>query len=331
MYTKEQVLDHVNQILDPSCNKTLGETKGVKHLAIDDEKNTVTLIIGLDKLEDDYKRYVTREIAKLIKLDLGFTGVKTDFQLNKLDDSILSREVKYIGIASGKGGVGKSTVTANLAYALKRIGKKVGIIDADIYGSSIPTILDMEITPPKGTNDDKIIPYNHDGIELISTEFFLTPDKPLMWRGPMLGKMLNHFFYDVVWDKEIEYILVDLPPGTGDVALDIQKLIPACKMIIVTTPHPSASHIAVKAGFAAEQLEHELLGVVENMSYLEHNGEQLNIFGEGGGEIVADKLKSQVLATIAIGQPKDHLSIFAMNEQIGVDYIGLANKIIKAY
>jgi len=329
MYTIEQVREKINQLIDPSCEKPFSETNAIKHLAIDEEKGIVTLIIGLDDDKDEYKRYVTRQLAKLIKLDLGFSGVKSDFQLNKKDKSILAREVKYIGIASGKGGVGKSTVTANLAYALKRLGKKVGIIDADIYGCSIPTIFDMEITPPKGTPDEKIIPYTVDGIELISTEFFLTPDKPLMWRGPMLGKMLNHFFYDVVWGEDIEYILVDLPPGTGDVALDIQTLIPQCKMIIVTTPHPSASHIAVKAGFAAEQLKHELLGVVENMSYLDHGGERLTIFGEGGGELVAKKLNTKVLASIPIGQPKDSLSIFGMQEPIGVDYLGLANKIIK--
>lgn len=329
MYTKEQVRDHINQLVDPSCEKTFAETNAIKHLDIDDEKNIVTVIIGLESDKDEYKRHVTRQLAKLIKLDLGFSGVKSEFQLNKKDNSILAREVKYIGVASGKGGVGKSTVTANLAYALKRLGKKVGIIDADIYGSSIPTILSMEITPPKGTTDDKIIPYNVDGIELISTEFFLQPDKPLMWRGPMLGKMLNHFFYDVVWSEDIEYILVDLPPGTGDVALDIQTLIPQCKMIIVTTPHPSASHIAVKAGFAAEQLKHELLGVVENMAYLDHKGDRLTIFGEGGGDIVAEKLSTKVLASIPIGQPKNHLSIFDIKEPIGVDYLGLANKIIK--
>ena len=331
IYTKEQVKEQVNKLVDPSCDKTFGETGGVKHLEVDIIRNTVTIIIGLDKLDEDHKKKVTRELAKLIKLDLGFTGIKTDFQLNKRDTSILAREVKYIGIASGKGGVGKSTVTANLAYALKYLGKKVGIIDADIYGSSIPTIVDMPITPPKGTKDEKIIPYNKDGIELISTEFFLAPDKPLMWRGPMLGKMLNHFFYDVVWNKDIEYILVDLPPGTGDVALDIQKLIPSCKMIIVTTPHKSASHIAVKAGFAAEQLEHELLGVVENMSYLDHKGERLNIFGEGGGQIVADKLKTKILSTIPIGQPENHIGIFTPHEEIGIDYLGLANKILKEY
>lgn len=289
------------------------------------------MVIGLDKDDEQFKKTMTRDLARLLKLELGFTGIKTEYQLNKLSTSILAREVRYIGVASGKGGVGKSTVTANLAYALKRLGKKVGIIDADIYGSSIPTILDMEITPPRGTKDEKIIPYNVDDIELISTEFFLTPDKPLMWRGPMLGKMLNHFFYDVVWNDDIEYILVDLPPGTGDVAIDIQKLIPSCKMVIVTTPHPSASHIAVKAGFAAEQLEHEILGIVENMSYLRHNGEDIKVFGEGGGKIVADKLKTQVLSTIPLGQPKDSLSIFGADEEIGLDYIGLANKIIKAY
>lgn len=333
MYTKEQVMQHVLQLKDPSAEKSFAETGGLKFLDIDEEKDVVNVIIALEKLDDDSKRYITRALAKLIKLDLGFTGVKAEFELLKRSESILARDrkIKYIGIASGKGGVGKSTVTANLAYALKTLGKKVGIIDADIYGSSIPTILDMEITSPQSTEDEKLLPFHKDGIELISTEFFLAPDKPLMWRGPMLGKMLNHFFYDVVWNPEIEYILVDLPPGTGDVTMDIQKLIPQCKMIIVTTPHASASHVAVKAGFASEQLHHELLGVVENMSYLTHKGEELHIFGTGGGDIVAKKLNTTVLASIQIGQPKNSLSIFGPDEEIGIDYLGLANKIIKAY
>lgn len=329
MYTKEQITEKINALVDPSNEKTLAETGGLKHLDIDEEKETVTLIIGLDDDKDEYKRYMTRQLAKLIKLELGFKGLKTEYQLNKKDDSILAREVKYIGVASGKGGVGKSTVTVNLAYALKRLGKTVGIIDADIYGSSVPTLLNMDITAPKGTQDQKILPFNVDGIELISTEFFLQPDKPLMWRGPMLGKMLTHFFYDVKWSDDIEYVLVDLPPGTGDVAIDITNFIPECKMIIVTTPHPSASHVAVKAGFAATELKHELLGVVENMAYLDHKGERLNIFGEGGGKIVADKLKSEVLQSIPIGQPESHTSVYGMKESIGVDYLGLANKILK--
>lgn len=327
--TKKELKKEIGSILDPSCDLSLKKTGGIKHLDIEDD--VVTLIIALKKTDDIYIKSIKRDLARKVKIDLGFTGLKTEFQLLKLDDSILSREVKYIGIASGKGGVGKSTVTANLAYALKRLGKNVGIIDADIYGSSIPTLLDMPIKPPRMTADEKIIPFTKDGIELISTAFFLSPDKPLMWRGPMLGKMLNHFFYDVMWSEEIEYVLVDLPPGTGDVAMDIQKLIPACKMIIVTTPHPSASHIAVKAGFAAKELDHKLLGVVENMTHLEHKGDILKIFGEGGGDEVSEKLGTELLSQIEIGQPQDHRSIFSAKEAIGVSYLGLANKVIKAY
>jgi len=331
MNTKEEVRNRIEMLIDPSNNKSLKETDGIRFLDIDEDKKVVNLIIGLEKIDGEFQKTVTRQLAKLIKIDLGFTGIKTEFELLKKSGSILAREIKYIGVASGKGGVGKSTVAANLAYALTTLGKKVGIIDADIYGSSIPTILDMKVTMPKSTPEEKIIPFNVDGIELISTEFFLPADKPLMWRGPMLGKMLNHFFYDVIWNEEIEYILVDLPPGTGDVAMDIQALIPNSKMLIVTTPHKSASHVAVKAGFAAIQLKHEILGVVENMSHLKHNGETLSIFGKDGGKIVSEKLGTKLLSSIPIGQPKNHISIFGSDEEIGIDYLGLANKILKEY
>ncbi len=328
----ETIKKHVGDVVDPTSKKTLAESDGLKYVSIDDEKNTVNLVIGLEKVDDKIKQQVTRSVAKIIKLDLQYTGLKIDFQLLKLDESILNKErkVKYIGIASGKGGVGKSTVAANLALALSRLGKKVGLIDADIYGSSIPTIFDMEIVLPKADENEKIIPFVKSGIEIMSTEFFLKDDKPLMWRGPMLGKMLNHFFYDIAWSEELEYMLVDLPPGTGDVAMDIQKLIPESKMIIITTPHKSASHIAVKAGFAAKELNHELLGVIENMSFLRHNDENLNIFGEGGGKVVADRLETDLIGQIPIGQPKSgHHSLFDMHEEIGINYLGLANKLIK--
>ncbi len=329
-------IDEIKQLLgtieDPSLNKTLAETNGIKFVSIDDEKNTVNLVIALDKVDDKTKQAVTRKLAKVIKLDLGYKGLKVDFQLLKLEGSILNKEkkIKYIGIASGKGGVGKSTVAANLALALTRLGKKVGLIDADIYGSSIPTLFDMEIMLPKANKEEKIIPFEKKGIEIISTEFFLKDDKPLMWRGPMLGKMLNHFFYDIAWSDDIEYMIIDLPPGTGDVAMDIQKLIPESKMLIVTTPHATASHIAVKAGFAAKELNHELLGVVENMSFFKHNDERLNIFGEGGGKTVADRLKTDLIAQIPIGQPgSGHHSLYDMHEEIGINYLGLANKLMK--
>ncbi len=334
MNERDNIKKALSEVLDPSIDKTLGESDAIRYIGIEeeDDKKTIILIVGIGQEDDKTKQKVKRSIAKILKIDMGYMGVKIEFEPLKKKDSILDegKKIKYIGVASGKGGVGKSTVAANLAVALKRIGKKVGIIDADIYGSSIPTIMDMEITSPKADEDEKIIPFVAHGIPLISTEFFLKKDQPLMWRGPMLGKMLNHFFYDVKWDDDIEYIIVDLPPGTGDVAMDIQKLIPECAMVIVTTPHPSASHIAVKAGFAARQLEHNILGVVENMSYLSHAGETLNIFGEGGGDTVADRLNTDVISRIPIGQPKSgHHSIFDMSEEIGVSYLGLANQLIQ--
>ncbi len=334
MDEKQKIVAALGDIIDPTSEKAFKDTQAIKHVGIEktDSKKTVSLLIALEKVDDKIKQQLKRQIAKVIKLDMKYHGLSVDFELLKKSDSIFSKDknIRYIGIASGKGGVGKSTVTANLAIALTRLGKKVGIIDADVYGSSIPTIMDVPISIPKADENEKIIPFNKLGVELISTEFFLKSDQPLMWRGPMLGKMLNHFFYDVRWDDDLEYVLIDLPPGTGDVAMDIQKLIPECEMIIVTTPHKSASHIAVKAGFAAQQLEHKLLGVVENMSFFNHNGETLEIFGQGGGKTVADKLKTDLLQQIPIGQPKTgHHSLFEMTEEIGVIYLGLANKLMK--
>ncbi|MFH5881899.1 P-loop NTPase [Liberiplasma polymorphum] len=328
----DEIKQHLGEVIDPSIGKSLKETNGIKFVSIEEENEKVNLVIALEKVDDPTKQAVTRSIAKVIKLDLKYKGLKIDFQLRKLESSILSKDkkVKYIGIASGKGGVGKSTVAANLALALSRLGKKVGIIDADIYGCSIPNIFDMKIQLPKADENEKIIPFKEKGLEIISTEFFMQDGKPLMWRGPMLGKMLNHFFYDVGWDENLDYLIIDLPPGTGDVAMDIQKLIPECKMLIVTTPHQSASHVAVKAGWAAKEMKHQLLGVVENMSYFKHNGEKLNIFGENGGKVVAEKLETDLIAQIPIGHPESgHHSLFEMHEEIGVHYLGLANKMIK--
>ena len=333
MNEKNMILEAINQLLDPSTEKPLGITQSVKFIAIDEEESLVNLIIGVKEITDKIKQTLTRQIAKIVKIDHGYKGVKIEFELLAKTDSILDkkRKIQYIGVASGKGGVGKSTVAVNLAIALNRIGKQVALIDADIYGSSVPVLMDIKPQLPRTDENEKIIPFSKHNIEVISTEFFLKDNQPLMWRGPMLGKMLNHFFYDVIWDANTEYIVVDLPPGTGDVAIDIQKLIPECQMLIVTTPHPSASHVAVKAGFAAKQLNHHILGVIENMSYLIHNEETLPIFGEGGGNTVASKLNTECIATIPIGQPENnHPGIYGMNETIGVHYLGLANKVVKA-
>jgi ATP-binding protein involved in chromosome partitioning len=176
-----------------------------------------------------------------------------------------------------------------------------------------------------------MIPLSKDGIEVISTEFFMPPEKPLMWRGPMLGKMLVHFFNGVKWQDGIDLILIDLPPGTGDVALDVKSYVPKSKIMVVTTPHINASSIAVKAGIGAQNIGHEVIGVVENMSYYLNpcNQKREFIFGEGGGEAVAKKLGVPVFGQIPISQPQDKTFIFKGKEDAAKAYDEIAVKVIK--
>jgi len=336
MVSKELIQEKVETLIDPTCNKTLKETGGIRFVGIDDESNKAILVIALEKKDANEAKQFKVELTKLIKLELGFTGLKLELEeLNpKEKGTVLDKEksVRYIGVASGKGGVGKSTITANLAVTFAKLGHKVGLIDADIYGPSIPSVMDLEIKLPSGTKEEKIIPFEKFNVEIISTAFFVDNNKPLMWRGPMLHKMLEHFFYDVKWHDDIEYIFVDLPPGTGDVALDIQSLIPQCEMIVVTTPHPTASSIAVKAGFGAKQLNHEIIGVIENMSFYKNTENQKKelLFGEGGGEDVANQLNAPLLGQLEIAQPANgHHSIFALDEPNGLVYLLIAKQILQ--
>lgn len=321
----------LEQLIDPSTDQPIN----IRHLNLDEENSLVTLIVAIGQTGGQEEKTLTRQIAKIVKIDHSYKGLKLNFEPLALpkSSSDSSKQIRYIAITSGKGGVGKSTVTANLAVALNRLGKKVGLIDADIYGPSLPQIFDIPTTVLRADSENKIIPPTAYNIPIMSTEFLVTDDKPLMWRGPMLNRMLNHFFQDVAWETDIDYMLIDLPPGTGDVALDIQKLIPEAAVVVVTTPHPTAAHIAVKAGYMAQSLGHDVLGVVENMSYYPNpvNGAKEAIFGSGGGLKVANQLDTELLASIPIAQPKTDLShsIYATHEEIGVSYLGLANKIIK--
>lgn len=337
MSIKEQIKQAIEQLVDPSTQKTLGEQQSIRHLAVDEKDSIVTLIIAIGLTRGPEEKTLSRQLAKLIKIDYKFRGIKLQFEQlpSKEELDTPAKKTTYIAITSGKGGVGKSTVTANLAVALARLGKKVGIIDADIYGPSIPHIFEMKKEGFQLASNNKIYPPKAFDIPVISTEFFLENDQPLMWRGPMLNRMLNHFFNDVEWDENLDFMLIDLPPGTGDVAIDIQKLIPEAHVIVVTTPHPTASHIAVKSGYMAKNLNHHILGVVENMSYYQNPVSHAHeaIFGSGGGELVANALNVDLLATLPIGQPQNNLShsIFTPTEEIGVAYLGLANKLLKAF
>ncbi|WP_369418011.1 P-loop NTPase [Cohnella mopanensis] len=243
--------------------------------------------------------------------------------------------VEFIAIASGKGGVGKSTVTVNLAAALARQGKRVGLIDSDIYGFSVPDMMGIEERPEQVGN--KIKPVERFGVKVISMGFFVEDNSPIVWRGPMLGKMLRNFFAEIEWG-ELDFLLLDLPPGTGDVALDVHQMIPQSKEIIVTTPHATAAFVAARAGAMAIKTNHEIIGVVENMSYYEskETGTREYVFGRGGGGKLAETLNTVLLAQFPLGAPDNHPSepdyspsVYKADSEIGKEYLQLAQAVIE--
>jgi len=319
----ENIKEKLLNVVDPSSKQTLGETDSIKHVGIDDN-NAVVLLIEVAEKDSETTKKIQRDIAKIIKLDLEFSGVKIEFQKRKTRN----KDAKTLLVASGKGGVGKSTVTANLAYALKRMGKKVAIIDADIYGANMPKILDGVGHQLMGDANNKVFPFEKDGIQMVSTEYLVEENRALMLRGPMLGKILKIFFEDTLWNEDIDYFLVDLPPGTGDVMMDLKNFSEDSKMLLVTTPQESAAHIAIKAGYAAKDLSIDLLGVVENMSYYEVNGEDHYIFGQGGGQRVADELTVELLEKLPIVPTEK--PIYKESDVAGMIYLNLARKIMKA-
>ena len=325
----------IQQKIQDALASILTEEMLLKHIGIDEEESVITVIIEAPGCDDKKQKELSRKVAKIVKVDHGFKGVKLSIDAPKIKKEV-SETTNYITITSGKGGVGKSTVAANLAVALARVGKKVGIIDADVYGPSLPKV--FGITNPKMSmnEEEKIIPMKTiDGVTIISTEFLTPDDQPLMWRGPLLSRMLEHFFDDVVWESDMDFIIIDLPPGTGDIPLDLNNFVPKSKTIVVTTPNKMASEIAIKSGQMAQHLGHELLGILENMSYFINpvNDNEEKIFGVGGGERVAKALHTEVIAEIPIAPVKEGLDhgIFAIHEENGMSYLGLANKVLKSY
>ena len=220
-----------------------------------------------------------------------------------LPQGALARVRNVICVGSGKGGVGKSTVTANLAAALQAEGKTAAAMDADVWGYSIPRMLGVH-GRPKVTAERKIVPLEGaGGVRAISIEFFLDrEDQAITWRGPMLHKAIRQFLEDVDWG-ELDYLLIDLPPGTGDVSMTLAQLLPQSKFVIVTTPQPAAQKVAKRAADTAQRYDLEIAGVVENMSgFTTPSGERLTIFGEGGGQELADELDVPLLGKVPLDE-----------------------------
>ncbi|MBO0961504.1 Mrp/NBP35 family ATP-binding protein [Neobacillus sp. MM2021_6] len=345
MLTEVRIREVLGGLKEPFLHKTLGELNAIEEIKIKEEKNHVSVKVQVARTGTSEQLQLQTQIVNLLK-EAGAATVGIRF--SQLPEEVLaanrqaepekeknllnSSETTFIAIASGKGGVGKSTVSVNLAVALARLGKKVGLIDADIYGFSVPDM--MGITKRPVVRGEKIIPVERFGVQVISMGFFVEDNAPIIWRGPMLGKMLNSFFNEVEWGSQIDYLLLDLPPGTGDVALDVHTMLPACKEIIVTTPHPTAAFVAARAGAMALRTEHEVLGVIENMAYFESKltGEKEYVFGRGGGDKLAEELNTEVLGRLPLNQPdwndEDFApSVYQEDHQIGKIYLEIAEKV----
>ncbi|GKU84984.1 Mrp/NBP35 family ATP-binding protein [Niallia sp. NCCP-28] len=338
MVTKEEIENLVESMIDPFLHKTLLELNSIKDLKWDEEKKHVSIKIAVAKLGTQAQLELQENIVSVLKghgvesVGLRFSELPSGLVNEMLEDKKDSRTPVYIAIASGKGGVGKSTVSVNLAVSLARLGKKVGIIDADIYGFSVPDMMGISERPL--VENEKIIPVERFGVKVISMGFFVEDNAPIIWRGPMLGKMLTSFLEEVQWG-ELDYLILDLPPGTGDVALDVHTMLPASKEIIVTTPHPTAAFVAARAGAMALKTEHDILGVIENMAYFESKvtGEKEYVFGKGGGLKLAADLEVSLLGQLPLAQPDWNTedfapSVYQENHVLGEKYKEIAERII---
>ena len=320
--TKEQVFEALKAVEDPEIRRPVTELDMVKDIDIQD--GHVRVVIALTVKGCPLQQHFHQEVRRVVGQLEGVTSVEVDLTVmsdqeraqlvEKLRGSNTQQaqspilagtaDTEVIAIASGKGGVGKSTVTVNLAVALAARGYQVGIIDSDMYGSSIPQMMGIDRLPVR--IDRVIMPVEKHGVKVISMGFFVPENKPVIWRGPMLGKALQQFFNDVHWG-DLDFLLLDLPPGTGDIALDVHRLLPAAKEIIVTTPQSTATHVAYRAGKMAIDTGHKIIGVVENMSYFRSAVSQQKeyVFGQGGGSQLAEILEVPLLGQIPLGNPTE--------------------------
>ena len=303
--TRDAVLKALGQVIDPELRRPVTELDMVRDVEIHDGVVSLTIVLTVAgcPLRNSFEEQVERALATVA----GVTGVELSFDVmtpeerqaltTKLRGGAPERDgvvrlpadCRVIAVASGKGGVGKSSLTANLAVALSGLGHRVGVLDADIYGHSIPHILGIRQRPI--AVDDLIVPPVKDDLKLMSIGFFLEGNEPVMWRGPMLHRALEQFLTDVHWG-EIDTLVVDMPPGTGDVSISLGQLLPRAEVVVVTTPQKLAQDVAARAASMAQKTNMRLLGVVENMA-----GE---VFGSGGGSELARELGVPLLGSVPL-------------------------------
>ncbi len=306
--TKEQVISALSKVDDPDLHKDLVTLNMVKEVAVEGSNVKATIELTTpacpmkDKIEEDCITAIKNEIPSVENVEINMTA-SVPGHLNNQKDAILPGVKNTIAVASGKGGVGKSTVAVNLAVALAKLGAKVGLIDADIYGPSIPLMLGINEKPKvyQDTATQKMVPLENFGIKLMSIGFLIDDNQPVIWRGPMASGALKQFMSDVNWG-ELDYLIYDMPPGTGDIQLTLVQTIPLTGAVIVTTPQDVSLIDARKGLKMFERVNVPVFGIIENMSYFiaPDTGKRYDIFGHGGGENLAKELEVAFLGGIPI-------------------------------
>ncbi len=319
MPTQDQIREALRAVIDPELRKDIVELEMVRSIDVHDN-GVVDVMVSLTTPGCPIRSHFQTGVAIAVKALNGVTGVNVSFDVlsdeekgnlqrklgrgGPLPSGALAQVENVICVGSGKGGVGKSSVTANLAAALAAEGKRVGVLDADVWGYSQPRMFGLGAQRPKVNEQRRIVPPEAgDGIKVMSIGFFIEEDAAVVWRGPMLHKALQQFLEDVDWGA-LDYLLVDLPPGTGDVSMTLAQLLPDARFLLVTTPQPVAQKVARRSAEMAGKVRLEIAGVVENMSgFVTPDGERYSIFGEGGGQLLADELGVPLIGKVPLTMP----------------------------
>jgi ATP-binding protein involved in chromosome partitioning len=314
---RDEVMKALEAVIDPELRRSIVELGMVRQIDIS-SNGVVDVTVSLTTAGCPIKGHFQTSVAEAVAALEGVTHVNVYFDVlsdtekaslqqklgrGALPQGALAQVSNVMCIGSGKGGVGKSTLTANLAAALTADGKKVGILDADVWGYSIPRMYGLGATRPPVSAQRKIVPLESHGVKVMSIGFFLEEDAAVVWRGPMLHKALGQFLQDVEWGV-LDYLLIDLPPGTGDVSMTLAQMLPQAQFVIVTTPQATAQKVARRSAEMAHKVSLEICGVIENMSgFTTPNGERYAIFGEGGGKDLADELDVPLLGKVPLTMP----------------------------
>jgi ATP-binding protein involved in chromosome partitioning len=326
--TQAHVIDALRPVEDPELHRSIVDLGMVKKVTIEDGE--VQVLVALTVPGCPLRAEIDRRVSEAVGALEGVRAVNLDFTVMSEEELRALRErlhgdpaatagthaahghaqgraipfadpasrTRVLLIASGKGGVGKSSVTTNLSVALARRGRSVAVVDADVWGFSIPKMLGVDRPPV--VLDEMLLPPEAFGVRCISIGFFADEDQPIIWRGPMLHKALEQFLTDVYWD-EPEFLLVDLPPGTGDVSISLAQMLPRAEMYVVTTPQPAAQRVAQRAGFMAHKVNLEVKGIIENMAWFTgDDGARYELFGRGGGAHLAELLEVPLLGQVPL-------------------------------